>query len=67
MLTSPSGCRHWGHPGSDSIHQWSIPEQAAQPAGQQMTPFFTLREGQRRKIGGVTVAWISSYTGLTKY
>lgn len=66
MLTSPSGCRRWGHRGSDSIHQRLSPEQEAGPAGQQMTPFFTLRGEKGRKIDGcaLKVTLISSHSGL---
>lgn len=40
MLTSPSGCRRWGRPGSDSKHKWRSPEQWAVPL---TTPSSTLR------------------------
>lgn len=49
MLTSPSGCKHLGRPGSGSRHEGLSPEQAARPPGQQTSPFFTLRGAQGSK------------------
>ena len=63
-LTSPSGCRHWGHLGSDSIHQWRSPGRGPGPAGQQMTPSFTVRGWQEIKTNSWMDKWSLSHIDL---